>query len=229
MKKQDESKVMTSEKTSTQLVLEAAHDLHNLEQVVTRETLCSVLPYLIALTDTPFKRDIIQAIRDAAKMPTEEEVEQRIKEAAKQALVDAGHELKVKELELKERKTVSEIKNIDAKSVQTGVQASYSAMQGGAQIAQMPQIAPIADQIMQGAGYQRPNPGGDDPNFITPEQTAARDIRSPYIEGDGAQIGSEGLVDMQVQQNTSPMSPPVPQQGKSPMQGIETARTSDNL
>lgn len=46
MKKQDESKVLTTEKTSTQQVLEAAHDLHNLEQVVTRETLSSVLPDL---------------------------------------------------------------------------------------------------------------------------------------------------------------------------------------
>lgn len=46
MKVQDESKVLTTEKTSTQLVLEAAHDLHNLEQVVTRETLSSVLPDL---------------------------------------------------------------------------------------------------------------------------------------------------------------------------------------
>ncbi len=36
----------------------------------------------------------------------------------------------------------------------------------------MPQIAPIADVVMQGAGYQRPNPMGDDPNFPTAEQTA---------------------------------------------------------
>lgn len=187
-----------------------------------------ILPYLIALTDTPFKRDIIQAIRDAANMPTEEEIAQRVKDAVKQALIDAGHELKVKELELKERKAESEIKNIDAKSVQTGVQASYSAMQAGAQIAQMPQIAPIADQIMQGAGYQRPNPGGDDPNFITPEQAAARDISSPYIGGQSAQIGSGDVAGIQVQQNTSPMNPPVPQHGQSPMQGIETARISDN-
>ena len=46
MKKPDESKVITTEKTSTQLVLEAAIDLHNLEQVITRETLSQVLPDL---------------------------------------------------------------------------------------------------------------------------------------------------------------------------------------
>ena len=58
-------------------------------------------------------------------------------------------------------------------------------MQGGSQVAMMPQIAPIADEIMKGAGYQRPNPMGDDPNFPTAGQTAARDVRSPYIEGEG--------------------------------------------
>lgn len=100
-------------------------------------------------------------------------------------------------------------------------------MQAGAQVAQMPQIAPVADEVMKGAGYQRPNPIGDDPNFPTAEQTAARDVRSPYLEGEGAQIGSEGLAE--VKQNTSPMNPAIPQEGGTGMQGIETARTNDNL
>lgn len=189
----------------------------------------AVTPFVIALTDTPFKNDIIEAIRAATQAPTEEEIEQRIKDAVAQALKDSGNEIKLQELQLKERKSDSEIRNLDAKAVQIGVQAAYSAMQAGAQVAQMPQIAPIADQVMQGAGYQRPNPMGDDPNFITPEQAAARDIRSPYIEGQGAQIGSEGVAELEVQKNTSPMNPPVPQQPQQGMNGIETARTTDNL
>ena len=100
-------------------------------------------------------------------------------------------------------------------------------MQGAVQVAQMPQIAPIADAIMQGAGYQRPNPGGDDPNFPTAEQTAASDIRSPYIQGEGAELGSEGIAE--VQQNTSPMNPPVPQHAGTGQHGIETPSTADNL
>ena len=47
------------------------------------------------------------------------------------------------------------------------------------------------------------------------------------IEGEGAQLGSEGLAE--VQQNTSPMNPPVPQQGSTGMQGIETATPTDNI
>lgn len=187
----------------------------------------AVLPYVIALTDTPFKKDIVEAIKQASQAPTPEQIEEQIKEAVKQALAQAGNDIKLRELELKERESLSKVSEIDARSVQIGVQAAYSAMQAGVQIAQMPQIAPIADAIMQGAGYQRPNPGGDDPNFPTPTQTAASDIRSPYIQGEGAELGSEGIAE--VQQNTSPMNPPVPQQGTSPMQGIETPSTVDNL
>ena len=206
----------------------------------------AVLPYIIALTDTPFKKEVIQSIKDASQAPTPEQIQQQIQDAVKQALADSGNEIKLRELELKERKADSEIKEIDARSVQIGVQAAYSAMQSGAQVAQMPQIAPIADEIMKGAGYQRPNPMGDDPNFPTAEQTAARDVRSPYVEGNGAQVGSEQLPE--VQQNSSPAYPPVPHEvgqemqrisppqdesyarnGQSPMQGIETPRTSDNI
>lgn len=209
------------------------------------EVQAAVLPFVMALTDIPFKKDIIDAIRQATQAQTPEQIQQQIQDAVKQALAQAGNDIKLRELELKERKASSEIKEIDARSVQIGVQAAYSAMQAGAQVAQMPQIAPIADEVMKGAGYQRPNPLGDDPNFPVADQTAASNIRSPYIQGQGAQVGSEQLA---VQQNTSPMSPSVPHEvgqemqrisppqdesyarhGGTGMQGIETPRTSDNM
>jgi len=123
----------------------------------------------------------------------------------------------LRELELKEKLAQGDIELTEAKAVQTGVQSSYSAMQAGAQFAQMPMIAPIADEIMKGAGYQLPNPMGDDPNFPTADQTTAMNIKSPYIKG------------QQVQQNTSPASPPVPQQAGTGRQGIETAMINDNF
>ncbi len=201
--------------------------LSEITKSLSAEIQTAVLPYVMALTDIPFKKDIIESIRQATQAPTPEEVEQQIKEAVERALADAGIDLKRRELELKERKAGSEIREIDARSVQIGVQAAYSAMQAGVQVAQMPQIAPVADEVMKGAGYQRPNPIGDDPNFPIAEQTAARDVRSPYLEGEGAQIGSEGLAE--VQQNTSPMNPAVPKQGDTGMQGIETGSVEDNL
>jgi hypothetical protein len=53
-------------------------------------------------------------------------------------------------------------------------------------------------------------------------------MRSPYVQGEGAQPGSEQLPPG-VRENTRPEFPPVPQQGASAMKGIETARTGDNL
>lgn len=173
----------------------------------------AVLPFLVSLMDVPFKRDVVEAIRAASEQETPEQVEQRIKQAVQDALVKAGNDLKARELDMKERVSEAEIQRIMAQAVQIGVQAAYSAMQGGVQVASMPQIAPIADAIMQGAGYQRPNPVGQDPNFPVPG---------------GVQVPQSGQTPG-VQQNTSPAYPPVPQDGPSPMAGIETPRPDDNL
>ena len=177
-----------------------------------------ITPYMIALTDVPNKQNIIEDMKAAKQQATPEQIQEQIDQAVKDALAKANTDLKARELELKERKAESEVKKIDAESVSIGVQAAYSAMQGGAQIAQMPQIAPIADEIMMSAGYQRPDPYGVDPNYLAP------DMPAQPLPGDMAGEFPEG-----VQQNTSPMYPPVPQDGGSPMRGIETPDITDNM
>ena len=92
----------------------------------------------------------------------------------------------------------------------------------------MPMIAPIADEVMAGAGYQRPNPVGHDPNFPVPGEAAAMQMRDPYVQGQGRPADAAPLAE-QVQANTSPAFPPVPQQAPSGMDGIETPATNDNL
>jgi hypothetical protein len=167
-----------------------------------------VMPFMIDLMDLPRKDQIVEAIREATKQTDPEQLREQIKQ-------ELQYELKERELALREREIAAREKLIAAQTVQTGVQASYSAMQAGAQIAQMPQIAPIADVVMQGAGYQRPNPMGDDPDFPQPAMPAA------------AQQAQSAAPE--VQQNTSPAFPPVPDDGASPMQGIETPDIGDNL
>jgi len=170
----------------------------------------AMLPFMVRLMDVPFKREVVKAIREASEQESPEAIEQRIQQAVQDALAKSGADLKMREVAIKERKSESEIGEIQARMVQIGVQAAYSAMQGGAQVAAMPQIAPIADAIMQGAGYKMPSPGGDDPNFPQPMAMPAA-AAAP------------------VQQNTSPSFPPVAPDGSSPMQGIETPTTTDNL
>ena len=162
----------------------------------------AVLPFLVSLMDVPFKRDVVEAIRGVDQQQSPEQIQQQIQQAVQDALTKANIDLKQRELEIKERKAESDIKHIDAQSVLVGVQAAFSAMQGGAQVAQMPMIAPIADKIMQSAGYQRPTPNRVDPNYPTAEQTAAMQMRSPYIRGEGAQVGSEQLPIIEEQRKT---------------------------
>lgn len=180
------------------------------------------LPFLIDLMDLPRKKQVVEAIRAASGQQTPEQIEQRVQQEVQAALLKAGHELKARELEMKERMTDAQIKKVMADAVQVGVQAAFSAMQGGAQVAMNPAIAPIADAIMQGAGYQKPNPGGDDPDFPVPGVAAG---------GPAPQSGAPGAAGdiAQVRENTSPAFPPIPQEPARGMQGIETATPADNL
>ena len=98
----------------------------------------------------------------------------------------------------------------------------------------MPMIAPIADEVMRGAGYQRPNPAGADPDFPTPDATAAMNMPHPYIQGGGGAAAAipaeeEAAAAPPVRENTSPAFPPVPQEGGTGQRGIETPGVADNL
>jgi hypothetical protein len=174
----------------------------------------AAMPFLASLMDVPFKRDLVEALRAAGEADDPKVIEKKVRE-------EVANELKARELELKAVKNEAEVKEILARAVQVGVQAAYSAMQAGAQIVQMPTVAPIADIVMQSAGYQEPDPAGVDPNYPQPQQAVTP---AAVVAGQLPQLPPP-----QVQQNTSPAFPPIPSDGNSPMRGIETPETSDNL
>lgn len=186
----------------------------------------AAMPFLASLMDVPFKRDLVEALRAAGQQETPEQIKQRIRDAVKLA----GLEIKERELELKAARNEAEINEIMARAVQIGVQAAFSAMQAGAQVAQMPMIAPIADEILKANGFKvQP---GDDPDFPVADQTAAMNIKSPYIQGQGpagAEVAEEGGAAPAVRSNTSPTFPPVPAGAATGQQGIETPNPNDNL
>lgn len=201
-----------------------AQQLNALSEVIKalpEKYMTPALPHMLSLMDIPNKKKFIEDVKLIDQQQSPEEIQQQIEQAVQDALVKAGNDIKLREIEIKERKADSEIKKIDADSVSIGVQAAYSAMQGGAQIAQMPQIAPIADEIMMGAGYQRPNPMGDDPNYPTANMPA-----QPLPDDMAGELPEQAV---DVQKNTSPMFPPVPQDAGTSMQGIETPTITDNL
>ena len=118
------------------------------------------------------------------------------------------HDLKERELALKEKLTEAQIRKIVADAVQSGIAGTFAAMQAGEKIAMNPLIAPIGDIVMKQAGWQAPNPVGQDPNIPAPEQ--AQMVQDPGgLPGD-----------------TDPLTPQAPMQPQSPadgaQQGIET-------
>ena len=169
-----------------------------------------VMPMMASLMDMPFKRQLVQALQQAGAQESPEQVEQRIQQAVQDALAKAGNDLKARELDMKERLTEAQIRKVVADAVQSGIAGTFAAMQAGEKIAMNPLIAPIGDIVMKQAGWQAPDPVGQDPNIPAPEQ--AQMVQDPGgLPGD-----------------TDPLTPQAPMQPQSPAigagQGIETLR-----
>lgn len=165
------------------------------------------LPHLLTLADVPNKDDIIRAIMEAQQHESPEAIQKRIDEAVQLALMKAQTELKSRELDIKEGKQAAEVAKIVAETVLTNIQGMFSAMQAAGQIVMSPTIAPVADSIVQTAGWRPSTPPGADPNF--PQPAAPAPAALPPVDT-----------------NTSPQFPAQPEQG---MTGIETTSTTDNM
>ena len=160
-------------------------------------------PLMASLMDLPFKRELVEALQAAGGTESPEAVEKRVRE-------EVANELKSRELDLKAAKNEAEIKKIVADAVQSGIAGTFAAMQAGEKIAMNPLIAPIGDIVMKQAGWQAPNPVGQDPNIPAPEQ--AQIVQDPGgLPGD-----------------TDPLTPQPPMHPESPsvgaQAGIETLR-----
>lgn len=115
-----------------------------------------------------------------------------------QKALDAKHPPEV--IAAQVEKMREETKQIAANRVKQGVEGEYSAIRTAQVIAAMPQVAPIADSILQTAGYTPPNPVGVDPNIAYPEQAIPTKV--------------------DFHSNADPLSPTSPFEGQE--QGIET-------
>lgn len=121
------------------------------------QVVVNLLDLLVDLADIPNKSEFVGRIRkmtgqtDPTKPPTPEEV-QALKMAEQQAQADA---------ELQRRQAMAQLRNLEAtadsvkaKSILARVQAMLAAMDAGAQVATVPGVAPVADEIMGAAGFK---------------------------------------------------------------------------
>lgn len=122
----------------------------------------------------------------------------------------------------------AEIDKIKADTVKSGVDTTFSATQAAQTIAQIPEVAPMADVVMSAAGWQAPSPAGDDPNLPQPAgvsgmpTTEAAILTPPghpqKVQADQVSGGAPG--------DTSPNTPANPASpGTGERKGIETQRS----
>ena len=71
----------------------------------------------------------------------------------------------------------AQVAKLTAEKVKVGVEASFGAMQAAEVVAAVPAVAPIADSLMQAAGYEVPVPKGVDPDMTS--QGGAAPIAQP--------------------------------------------------
>jgi hypothetical protein len=109
-----------------------------------------------------------------------------------------------------------------AQAVKTGVEAEFSAMQGAEVVASLPQVAPIADELMRAAGYTVPDPVGVDPNLVPAQVLPQAPLPGETLEQ--AALASAGMLPT-APGDTTPSTPANPMTaGTGAAQGIETKR-----
>jgi hypothetical protein len=119
-------------------------------------------PALIMLTDAPDKEEMAESLKRmlglGSKLSDEEQTAKDEADAQAAAEVQALQKRLVEaNAALAEQKVANmeaSTKKIDAERISKMVEAMYEAMQSGMVVAATPQVAPIADEILIGAGYE---------------------------------------------------------------------------
>ncbi len=131
----------------------------------------TVLDLWVDLLDVPNKDEFAQRIRkatgqrDPTRQPTPEE-QQAEQDAAEQQAIE--RQLQRRTLEAQLAELDAKVGATQAQAIRLRVQAMLDAITAGGQVAMTPALAPVADEIMRGAGYE--DMGGQDPNIVQPEQ-----------------------------------------------------------
>jgi hypothetical protein len=153
--------------------------------------------------------------RDPKKPPTPEEMQKGQKDAADEAQAKAI-QLETLQAQLEELK--AKTAKLDAGAILTRVESMFTALQAAQVVAMTPTVAPVADTIAAGAGFQ--DQQGQDPNLpMLPEPAAP--VAPPPIPG--------GMTSGGIAPAMAPQAPPDSATGLAgSQQGIETPTGADN-
>ncbi|HMU32104.1 MAG TPA: hypothetical protein PKD43_18540 [Nitrospira sp.] len=130
-----------------------------------------MLPYLLSLMDIPDREDMVRAIKEVGDSASPEQVKKLIDQAVEQALIKARHELEMAKIKQQQPVVDAQVRKLISEAVNKGVEGMFSATQAANQIALMPTVAPVADQMLRSVGmhdYDQPPIVGGVPASVEP-------------------------------------------------------------
>jgi hypothetical protein len=145
----------------------------------------ALFPFMLSLMDVPNKDAAVAAVREAAQQPTPEQIQGQIENAVKDALAKSDNDYKMRRADIDELIAHAKVKNLEANSVSTLATAEFEAMQTAGVVIAAPQAAPVADEIMRGAGYVPQTPTGVSPDISAVVPRNATPGVNPVPEGGG--------------------------------------------
>jgi hypothetical protein len=143
----------------------------------------ALLDSVIELADVPNKEDMVNRIRkingqtDPKRKPTPEEQAAQEEANRKQAELEQIQmetlRAEMQKAQAEAQKVLAEVSKMAAETQKTvqaaiemGVKAAYEALQAAQIVSTIPNVTPVADAILAGAGYE--DKGGADPNIPAP-------------------------------------------------------------
>jgi hypothetical protein len=163
--------------TLQQAAVESLQDLMSKLAPIDPGLVKALLPMLVEMMELPNKAAILDMVRKATgqkdpnREPTPEELaaeEQATKEAEARKELEmrmAGAKVDAEEAKAANAKAAAAL--AEANAILQRVESMKAALEAANVVATVPGVAPVADEIMAGAGYQ--DHGGQDPQIVQPE------------------------------------------------------------
>lgn len=192
-------------------------DMLDFVKLLPPEYMAAVADKLVMTSDLEYKKEIADTFRQLAGIG---DAEQTPEQAAAQAMQQAMEKLALRKEEAITAKEEATAEKIKSETVTNKVESTYSAVQSASSLAQVPELIPTADSILQSAGFEDEN---QFPVATVDQQVQMTDgITPPQQELPEGNLSTGDS-------NTSPMSPPRVNNAVNGMNtGIETQTIEDN-
>ena len=192
-------------------------DLLEFTQNLPPEVAMAVAPYLALTSDLEYKKEIAEVLRNMSGQGDPDDQTDEQQQAA--AMQKAMEELQMRMEEAKVAKEEATAKKIQSETVTNKVESTYSAVQSAGALAQVPELIPTADSILQSAGFEDEN------------EFPVAQVEQPVNMTDGI-IPPETALPVGENTGNANSSPMFPDRVVSPEEGmntgIETQTIEDN-